>query len=71
MPKFEDPIRTVKSYLRHSERLQDPGTVARDLREIARRLDRARQIDDRLQISSRLEELFRAADIRTASQTGP
>ncbi|RPH47384.1 MAG: hypothetical protein EHM91_05940 [Planctomycetota bacterium] len=71
MSNVDDPIRTVKSYLRHSERLQVPGPVARDLREIARRLDRARQIDDRLQISSRLEQLFRAADIRPATQAGP
>ena len=66
MPEFEDPIRSIKSYLRRADGLQVPGAVVRDLQEIARRLARARQIDDRLQVSGPLEQLLRMADLPPA-----
>jgi hypothetical protein len=66
MPEFDDPIRSIKSYLRQPDRLQVPGPVARDLQEIAKRLARARQIDDRLQLSDPLERLLRVVDLPPA-----
>jgi hypothetical protein len=64
MPKItRDPIRSIKSYLRDPERADVRGIVAQDLREIGRRLARARQIDGRLKLSGRLEEMFRIAEL--------
>jgi hypothetical protein len=66
MPESDDPIRSIKSYLRRPDRLQVPGAVARDLQEIAKRLARARQIDDRLQLSDPLAQLLRVVDLPPA-----
>jgi len=66
MPEFDDPIRSIKSYLGLPDRLQVPDDVARDLQEIAKRLARARQIDDRLQLSDPLERLLRVVDLPPA-----
>jgi hypothetical protein len=66
MPEFDDPIRSIKSYLRRPDRLQVPDTVARNLQEIAKRLARARRIDERLQLSGPLEQLLRTVGLPPA-----
>ena len=61
MPK-NDPIRTVKAFLQAQPPVPAGSSVtpeiARDLREIRERLDRARRVDDRVSPSEILGALL-------------
>lgn len=60
MPRSgQDPVRSVKDYLRQGEKHQVPAEITSDLRSLLERLARGRQTEGRIEFSAGLQAVIR------------
>ena len=60
MPRFgQDPVRSVKDYLRQGEKRHVPAGITSDLKSLLERLARGRRTDGRIEFSAGLQDVIR------------